>query len=92
MDRLHADGGPDQFSMRSTRCRARIGFSTLIIALFVAAVASMSQNQPGVSNSAAEPVDASIDPGLVESHLQLPAFLPKSYRVRTGGYELTAGR
>ena len=92
MDRLRATGTENHPTQASTRCWTRIGLSSLIIALCIAGLASTAPSDLRAATCSARPADPTICPGLLESHLQELESTPKSYRVRTGGYETTTGR
>ncbi len=92
MDRLRATGTESISSTHESRPWTRIGLSSLIIALCVAGLAITSPCDLDAATCSIEPPEAASNPDLVESHLQQPEPTPRSFRVRTGGYETNPGR
>jgi len=92
MDRLRATGTENHPTQASNRCWTRIGLSSLIIALCIAGLASTTPSDLGAATYSVGPTEAVINPNVVESHLQEPASTPRSFRIRTGGYETSTGR
>ena len=92
MDRLRTTGTESISSTPVSRPWTRIGLLSLIIALCAAGLASTSPSDLGAATCTVTLTETVINPDLVESHLQQPESAPRSFRVRTGGYETNTGR